>query len=454
MKKGEVTAFLGLIFILLLSFLGAMIESASVQVIKNYRRADMNRAIESVFAEYQKELLEEYDIFALEATYETGEYSEDQIKNRFVHYGAGQMEHKFLRLQLLSDQKGIPFYEQAVNYVKHKVGADGLQDLIGISETWVRQEEEAGEYVEQEENSKEELDSLLQESEAELPTENNPLSNIERVKQSGLLQMVYPREKELSNSRISADQMPSNRTLHRGYGSFSYRSGLDSTMSKLFFGEYVLEQFGNAVNPQSGGTLTYETEYIIAGKDSDQENLETVAKRLLMLRLASNYAYLLSDAAKQAEAEAMALALASAVLLPVLTIVIKQALLLAWAYGEGIMDLRALLSGKKVPLFKTAQSWQLQLTNLLTLGTGEDTGETMDTQNGMPYKEYLRMLLFLNKKETSTMRALDRVEENLRVRKGLSFFRADQCVSKIEVRSTCSLRRGIRYDFPTFFAYE
>ena len=31
---------------------------------KNYRRADMNRAIESVFAEYQKELLEEYEIFA------------------------------------------------------------------------------------------------------------------------------------------------------------------------------------------------------------------------------------------------------------------------------------------------------------------------------------------------------------------------------------------------------
>ena len=60
MEKGEVTAYLSLIFILLISFVGGIMEAASVQMAKNYRRSDMNRAIESVFAEYQKELLEEY----------------------------------------------------------------------------------------------------------------------------------------------------------------------------------------------------------------------------------------------------------------------------------------------------------------------------------------------------------------------------------------------------------
>ena len=63
MKKGEVTAFLSLIIVLLVTFIGGIMESASVQMAKNYRRADMNRAMESVFAEYQQELLEEYDIF-------------------------------------------------------------------------------------------------------------------------------------------------------------------------------------------------------------------------------------------------------------------------------------------------------------------------------------------------------------------------------------------------------
>lgn len=31
----------------------------------------MNRAVECVFAEYQKELLEHYDVFAIEAGYES-----------------------------------------------------------------------------------------------------------------------------------------------------------------------------------------------------------------------------------------------------------------------------------------------------------------------------------------------------------------------------------------------
>ena len=59
MQKGEITAFLSLVFLLILSFLGAMVESASIQVLKNYKRADTILAVESVFAEYQKQLLEQ-----------------------------------------------------------------------------------------------------------------------------------------------------------------------------------------------------------------------------------------------------------------------------------------------------------------------------------------------------------------------------------------------------------
>lgn len=69
MQKGEITAFLSLVFLLILSFLGAMVESASIQVLKNYKRADTILAVESVFAEYQKQLLEQYDLFALDAGY-------------------------------------------------------------------------------------------------------------------------------------------------------------------------------------------------------------------------------------------------------------------------------------------------------------------------------------------------------------------------------------------------
>lgn len=59
--RGEVTAYLSLIFLLLITFVAGLMESASIQMAKNYRRADMNRAMECMFAEYQKELLEEYE---------------------------------------------------------------------------------------------------------------------------------------------------------------------------------------------------------------------------------------------------------------------------------------------------------------------------------------------------------------------------------------------------------
>ena len=51
--RGEVTVYLTLTFILLVSLVLALTESASIQMAKNYRRADMNRAVECVFAEYQ-----------------------------------------------------------------------------------------------------------------------------------------------------------------------------------------------------------------------------------------------------------------------------------------------------------------------------------------------------------------------------------------------------------------
>ena len=125
-KKGEVTAFLSLIFLLLISFSVSIMEAASIQMAKNYRRTDMDRAIESVFAEYRKELLEEFDVFAFDAGYETGDYNEEKIEERLSYYGASGMEQEIQRIRFLTDSSGQEFYEQAIRYVQHKYGLDFL----------------------------------------------------------------------------------------------------------------------------------------------------------------------------------------------------------------------------------------------------------------------------------------------------------------------------------------
>ena len=66
--------------------------------------------------------------------------------------------------------------------------------------------------------------------------------------------------------------------------------------------------------------------------------------------------YLLGDSGKKAEAEALAFALSVILLIPEGTEILKQLILLAWAAGESVADIRTLLLGGRVPLIKTAEN--------------------------------------------------------------------------------------------------
>ncbi len=454
MKRGEVTAYLSLIFILLVSFVGAMLESASLQNAKNYRRADVNHAIECVFAEYQKELLEEYGIFALDGSYETGSYDEQRVFDRLAYYGAGDMEQEILKIQFLTDKDCQSFYEQVTAYMEHKYGLDRAKEYLGKTDIWRQQKEEAENYEETEANSRQRLSGLLGEHDAELPEENNPIDYIDTLKKTPLLTLVMPKDMKLSSKRISLSDTVSHRNLNQGYGDFSDVSEENGAVSALLFGEYVTEHFSTALDGGNIGAVDYEIEYILEGKESDEDNLEAVVKKLLMLRFAPNYVFLQADSAKKAEAEALAATLCTLLAMPAIIDAAAQMILLAWAYGESVVDIRSLLKGNKVPLVKTGESWQLQLSSLLTLGTEGDKGDGMDTEGGLLYSEYLKILLFLKEQKKTGMRALDLIEMNLRTRYGQEYFHADQCISRVELSSRCTFRRGITYRFSTYFGYH
>lgn len=117
------------------------------------------------------------------------------------------------------------------------------------------------------------------------------------------------------------------------------------------------------------------------------------------------------------------------------------------------MDLRSLLSGKRVAFTKKAENWQLQLSGLFKLGKAEDTQEGQDEENGLTYQQYLQILTLLKSDTRLTMRTLDRVEQNLIQEKELSFFRADACVTKIKLQNTADIWNGTSYTFPTYYGY-
>lgn len=453
-KRAEVTAFLSLVIILLVTFTASLLEAASIQVAKNERRADMDRALESVFAEYQVELLEQYDVFGLDATYESGSYSEDAIIRRLAYFGAGSMGQEIKRIQLLTDDAGQAFFEQVLIYMKQKYGLDAMSGQASMTDTWKHQEELGDSYQEEETAENSRLDSLLAQGEASLPEQDNPIDYVNDLKQQSVLSLVMPENKTVSSKTLDLGGVVSRRDLNEGYGDFSDVSVDDGTLSSLWFGEYLLGHFSSAVDEGQEGALDYELEYIYAGKSSDKANLEAVVKKLLLMRFAVNYMYVKSSAAKKGEAEALALTLCSLLAVPQIEQAVTQVILLAWAYGESIVDLRALLKGNKVPLTKDDASWQLSLSGLMTLNESGRINDGMDSKNGLGYEEYMRILLFLGKKKKLRLRTMDLVEKNLQMVYGQDFFQMDACVSKIEWSSTCSFRRGIQYQFQTYFGYQ
>lgn len=448
-KKGEITAFLSLIFVLLVSFILAMAQSASIQTVKNRKRLDVDRAVFSLFGEYQKDLLEEYQVFALDGTYESGEYEEGLLLDRMSYYGSMGITQEITDIQLLTDNDGQAFREQVIQYMESRFGITLAQNLTGLASKWEEREIQGQEMSEQ-------LEEVLSENEESLPDLLPEAAGGElTVSKGAILSLVLPKGFQLSGKTIRPEEQVSGRSCRIGRGSFPERkSSTAGAEEKLLFEQYIMEKFGNAIEQKGENrNLDYEVEYILCGKESDAENLKSVVYQLLMFRFASNYAYLMSDTAKQGEAEAMATTASILLVNPELEPMIKQLILILWSFGESIMDLRSLLSGKRVAFTKKAENWQLQLSGLFKLGKAEDTQEGQDEENGLTYQQYLQILTLLKSDTRLTMRTLDRVEQNLIQEKELSFFRADACVTKIKLQNTADIWNGTSYTFPAYYGY-
>lgn len=456
--KGEVTVFFTLIFVVFLSFINSMLFLASVQISKNQAKTSVNLAVNSVFAEYQRELLEEYDIFALEGSYESGNYSVSNITNRMSYYGAAGMKHEVKGIQYLTDDEGAAFYEQAVKSVLGKyglpAGSGNLSDNSKEQDLWKKQEEYTETYDRQESAAQAQTEQILEEQELDLG-EENPFEFLKKWKKSGLLTLVLPKEQELSNKCIDLSEQVSQRELNQGYGEprRSSGAGLAGMSDRVLFGRYIADHFACFTSEEQDRVLQYEQEYLIAGKASDSENLEAVCRKILRMRLGANYLYLNTDESKKAEARAAAVLISGTAGIPALSEAVLQGILAAWAYAESISDVKCLLSGEKVSLVKTASEWKMDLEHIWNIGA-EEFVPAIKSDKGLSYEQYLEMILFLKSINNVKMRSLDIVENNLRLMKGKSFFWADYCVSRIKFDTEARMERGITYSFDTEFGYE
>lgn len=491
-QKGAITVFLSLSSVLFLSLICTLAESARVQGTRAKASAVLDMGLFSVFGEYEKSLLEDYDIFFLDGSYGSGDYHIEKPRIRLedmMSYNItpkkGLMTGGFDPLKLTlsessidgitlaTDEDGAPLYQQAVAYVKENLGTEAIGKLMEASAESKKQEEAQKNYQENDKNIEQNLNELrqvqeqkereleekkrqeelerqkeieqgegmvngetnpsLQEPEVPVqapPPPENPLDIIKKVKSMGILGLVVKDTSSISQKKIDLSELPSHRSLKKGNLKITkHNSGITSD---ALFQEYMLDRFPDMISQKKKGSLDYQMEYILIGKKSDQENLKGVVNRLLLLREGVNFAYAFANQEMRSETLALATLLVGVIPVPGLIPVTQTALLLAWAYGESLLDVRTLLSDGKVPLQKSAVTWKLSLQNLgkITEILQEDGSSSKE---GLSYKEYLRMLLFAGSKTKYPLRTLDMIEGNVRANESTPNFRADACIAKINV---------------------
>lgn len=160
----------------------------------------------------------------------------------------------------------------------------------------------------------------------------------------------------------------------------------------------------------------------------------------------------MADAGKRAQIQALSLAIASGFLIPPAAVVIEAALILCWSFAESILDLRELFHGGRVPLTKTAATWQLSLENLPNLLEGLDS-QRRDAKGGMSYEDYLQVLLLSKSKAVKLTRGMDMIEVEIRSTKGKESFRLDCCIEAAEISADVDANRKQTFSVTRQYSY-
>lgn len=238
------------------------------------------------------------------------------------------------------------------------------------------------------------------------------LEQIEKLADIGLLELVLPEGVEVSSVLLDLEDAPSGGGNHTG------QTDKGNLLNRVMVNEYCTMHFSDFSTEEMAGQeaikALYEVEYLLGGEDNDRDNLEDAVGKILAVREGLNLIHILLDGEKREEARALALVITGALGLAPLVDVTALFIMGVWALGESAADVKALLNGKKVPLFKSSGDWNLSLEQLLEMGKEQGRPEANDCENGFSYESYLKLLLLEEVPERKYYRMMDVIQMNLK----------------------------------------
>ena len=476
--NGSVTLYLALTLAAALTLYFVLIDGARLGAARMQMESVSRIGQNAALAEFHRELHSRYDLFMADTSYGGAGGGNEA----FAQHLKGYMERNCVRKTVLPlgtirdwtsmrigdvqvpearyacDNGGQSVREQVYAYMAADPAGAVISGLLVTADRWRGLEISGREWEAKTQESREDLVQALKERREEQQRENEekeeneetvteeeyeaaseePSEAEKMVEQIGsfqflpVLTQVFGSTESLSDRTVQAGNTLSGRDVHLGTGMRAENSHGYPRADEILFDRYIYEKTGNCVRPSEDGQLRYQMEYILCGKDSDRRNLEGTAARLLLIREASNGIYLFTDEERMGRVHMVAAAASFLLLSPELEEPIANALALAWSYLESVQDVRTLMTGGKVPVQKTAQSWQTGLHELLTPMTAIRDREKGE---GIDYDGYLQGLLLLEGSTVKTQRTMDVMEMDIRRITGNRSFRMDLCLDTFRMRA-------------------
>ncbi len=486
MRRKSAAAGMTIFFALAMTVMTALICASILSVKVSFGRMQAANAVDqalfSLFARYDRQLEEKYDLFFIDAgcggppdiaavcseIEDAASYILDPGKGNLVPMGKPLLTLTIEQCvldsySLATDANGALFAAQAVQAVENTAALESisfLRDRVSGGEAAGELGREAVKEAEsasyssimkqsgQAKREREEAIAAGDESAEALPEVppgfRNPLPVLERLKRLSVMRIVVPPERTVSDGKADLGSFVSRRKTARGIGVIDTTKGTLRGAGGLAFKAYVRGHYSTYMSPSPNSALAYQTEYILYGKKSDEKNLKAVVGRLIALREAANIACIYTDPKMSSELSETALLIGLVLLIPEAEPLIKLLLAAGWAYAESLIDVRALLEGKRIPYVKTANGWQADLMNLAMNG-GDISGLSKDAPGGMDYTDYLGVLLLAASPSKIVKRAMDMTESEIRG-SGRPDFRLDSCIGAVGAK--VSVRSENRVTFP------
>ncbi len=175
-----------------------------------------------------------------------------------------------------------------------------------------------------------------------------------------------------------------------------------------------------------------EVEYILHGQSSQKLNEIMTKSEILLVRFGLNTLHVYTDAKKKAMATSIATTVAGWWTGGAGIPIISNLVLCGWGMGEAIIDLKDLMEGKSVPIYKMKGDWRLDI------GLAAEVGPKTDKRLYFDYHDYLRLLLLTINEDKKLDRAEDLIQLNIgKLNKG---FKMSESYTYVRIEAEVSMK--------------